>query len=529
MAFIKNTLRSRSTSRGSLQDEWINEDPGPSRGTEEVGRSDSEIWRTSYEPKDAQEDDNYSCTTKDPLGQLLLGISQSFNALRQQVGGSGVPEIPIEEVCRQFADKVDLETKNEEDVIQKTAKLAESNMVEASMAYQVVMPKLRAPTHFSPTDTLAKTSNWKEALALFPKQRFSGEDKSQSIVEFLRTCNQSQKVLNLSRSDFALMMTRSMTGAAWNQTSAFFDSGESIETVYQKLLTMYDNSPSPEESKEMLVRVRAQKSDTLQTLTAKILELATNAARLAGERGNTQQIVDMTGCRALIDALPQTNDFNSPRARAQLIYHELYAKLGEMPTFMKFAARLNAHAGEMNMLIRLHGESAHRGMPAKRKPYQRYSYMSSRDTRERNSKLARINNVNQNMSRTSSGGEKRALNHERGAPGTSQGIPQGTARMGKYCSLCGGTNHNATDICYKIRHNGRAILVMPSQKPCGLCEKIDQVKLYHPEKNCWHRDRPNSVGNTESGHSRKHRSHLQHRQRPSGGLRGRDRRERKSS
>merc|ERR1711860_281568 len=62
----------------------------------------------------------------------------------------------------------------------------------------------------------------------------------------------------------------------------------------------------------------------------------------------------------------------------------------------------------MNMLIRLHGESAHRGMPAKRKPYQRYSYMSSRDTRERNSKLARINNVNQNMSRTSSGGEKRA-------------------------------------------------------------------------------------------------------------------------
>ena len=39
----------------------------------------------------------------------------------------------------------------------------------------------------------------------------------------------------------------------------------------------------------MLVRVRAQKTDTLQTLTAKILELATNAARLAGEKGNTQQ------------------------------------------------------------------------------------------------------------------------------------------------------------------------------------------------------------------------------------------------
>ena len=114
----------------------------------------------------------------------------------------------------------------------------------------------------------------------------------------------------------------------------------------------------------------------------------------------------------MIDALPATNDFNSPRARAQLIYHELYAKLGEMPSFMKFAARLNAHAGELNMLIRLHGESAHRGMTGKAKPYQRYNpYRSSRD---RNSKLARINNVNQNMSRTSSGGEKRAPNNDRG-------------------------------------------------------------------------------------------------------------------
>ena len=169
---------------------------GPVRGTDEVGRSESDIWRTTYEPKDAQEDDNYSCTTKDPLGRLLLGISQSFNALRQKTGGAGIPEIPLDEVCRQFADKVDLEAKNEEEVMQKTAKLAESNMVEASMAYQVVMPKLRAPTHFSPTDTLAKTSAWKEALALFPKQRFSGEEKSESIVEFLRTCNQSQKVLN---------------------------------------------------------------------------------------------------------------------------------------------------------------------------------------------------------------------------------------------------------------------------------------------------------------------------------------------
>ena len=50
---------------------------------------------------------------------------------------------------------------------------------------------------------------------------------------------------------------------------------------------MYYTSLTPEESRDLLNKVRAQKTDTLQTLTAKILDLATNAARLAGEQGNT--------------------------------------------------------------------------------------------------------------------------------------------------------------------------------------------------------------------------------------------------
>ena len=225
MALIRNTLRSRSTSRGSLQVDWINEDPGPSRGTDEVERSNSEVWRYPYEPKDAQEDDNMICTTKDPLGQLLIGITQSFNAMRLKTGSTDVPKIPLEDVCKQFAEKIELDTKNEEEAIQKTAKLAENNMLEASMAYQVAMPKLRAPTHFAVTDSLAKPATLKEALAIFPKTKFSGDGKGESIVEFLKTMNHCQKVLNLSRTDFASMMTRSMTGAAYEKATAFFDSG----------------------------------------------------------------------------------------------------------------------------------------------------------------------------------------------------------------------------------------------------------------------------------------------------------------
>ena len=285
MALIRSALtRSRSTSRGSVQEEMIDDDQEFISGADEVERAESGGWRIPFELGDADQDENLKCIVNDPLGQLILGLSQSFNALRAKTGSTNLPEMSIEDVCKLFADKVAIDTKNEEEVMLRTAKLAEDNMVEASMAYQVVMPKLRAPTHFSPINTLVKPTAWKEAQALFPtKPGFSGEEKGECIVRFLRTCNQCQKILNLSRADFIEMMTRSMTGKAWHQTSAFFDSGESIETVYQKLLTMYDKSPSPEESKTELNKVKALKTDTLQSLTARILDLATNAARIAGE------------------------------------------------------------------------------------------------------------------------------------------------------------------------------------------------------------------------------------------------------
>ena len=106
MSRIRNALRSRSTSRGSVQEEMIEDDLEFDRGTDEVERAESDVWRIPFELRDAEQDENMKCMINDPLGQLILGLSQSFNALRAKTGNTGLPEMQIEDVCKLFADNL---------------------------------------------------------------------------------------------------------------------------------------------------------------------------------------------------------------------------------------------------------------------------------------------------------------------------------------------------------------------------------------------------------------------------------------
>ena len=65
------------------------------RGTDEVERAESDVWRIPFELRDAEQDENLKCITSDPLGRLILGLSQSFNALCAKTGSTGIPKIPL--------------------------------------------------------------------------------------------------------------------------------------------------------------------------------------------------------------------------------------------------------------------------------------------------------------------------------------------------------------------------------------------------------------------------------------------------
>ena len=82
----------------------IDDDQEFIRGTDEVERAESGVWRIPFELGDAEQDENLKCIVNDPLGQLILGLSQSFNALRAKTGSTGLPEMSIEDVCKLFTN-----------------------------------------------------------------------------------------------------------------------------------------------------------------------------------------------------------------------------------------------------------------------------------------------------------------------------------------------------------------------------------------------------------------------------------------
>ena len=248
-----------------------------------------------------------------------------------------------------------------------------------------------------------------------------------------------------------------------------------LRQFHFKLLTLFDDSRTPEESRELLINLKAKKTDKMQTLCARILELATEASRLAGEGVNIQNVIDLNSTQTHIQALPDTKDLNSPRRKGSQIFHELAAKLGHLPNFTQFVNRPSIHAGEFNDAIAIYGEGGNHDNTGGR-GRQYLGAIGYRNPRER-MKLARLNNVNQYTSHPSSGGGNRVPYKEMGYYRKGQGTSQGTASTGNYCSLCGRTNHNSTDVCYWIRHNGRPILVIPSQKPCSICESLSSRKV----------------------------------------------------
>ena len=61
--------------------------------------------------------------------------------------------------------------------------------------------------------------------------------------------------------------------------------------------------------------------------------------------------------------------------------------------------------------------------------------------------------------------------------------------MKQYCTLCGSSTHNASDICYKMRNeNNEIVPVPPSFAPCEICLKLSKT-LYHPPEFCFNKNK----------------------------------------
>ena len=487
---------SRSSSRTSLSSQ-----PEDIRAVKEM--IDTVEADTSQEPvtfmfdnTNDYDNEQLLATANDPLGSLILNISQTLNGLLLESKNKKTPKIDIGDLCQLYTEKMKRDTQKGEDQIEKTAKLAESNMLEASMNYHLITPKIQAPTYFSEVPTLNSVSKYKDALAVFGRNKYENNRVSPSVVEYLKLLNNSQAICKLSRAEFEQMMLRSTTGAAHKHIASFVQAGEDVETIYLKLLTLYDHSRTPEQCRDILNNLKAKKTDTLQTLCARILELSTEASRLAGQGEHLQQVIDLNATQALISALPNPPILGSPRRRVSQIFHELAARKGKLPTFTNLINRLSIYADEISDSIKLYGENVSKAfMPKGRQgSYNRTAMME--DNRGARGGYARINNLNQyggnQGNNYANSGARPKYNGPRQTNGRGgnqgQGASAAMGAQGKFCSLCRSTNHNSFDLCYKIKHNGRPILVQPTQSPCTICLAKTGLNYYHPQRFCFNKD-----------------------------------------
>ena len=499
---LKNPF-SRSSSRTSLNESMNQEEEDVIETLEDIGgNNDIKLFGNV----DNYNNEHLLSTANDPLGSLILNISQTLNGLLIESKNKKTPKIDIEELCQLYTEKLKHDDKKGEDQIEKTAKLAENNLLEASMNYHLITPKIRAPTYFSETPTLTTVSKFKDALTVFGRSKYENNKNSHSVVEFLKLLNNSQNICKLTRSEFEQMLLRSTTGPAHKHVAAFLQAGEDIETIYLKLLTLYDHSRTPEQCREQLNNLRARKTDTLQTLCAKILELATESSRLSGEGNHIQQVVDLNATQALISALPNPPILGSPRRRVSQIFHELAARKGQLPTFTQLINRLSIYADEITDSIKLYGESLGMTRNAANKRASNFNRSDDYTKQLRNPYgITRINNLNRDGpgQRAINRGinPARALNPARPDYDPRQaanirrtGALAGAKSPTKYCTLCGGNNHFSYELCYAMKQNGRPVLVQPTQAPCGVCLKKTGKKLYHPLRFCFNNNDSNTRG-----------------------------------
>ena len=156
---LKNPF-SRSSSRTSLNESMNQEEEDVIETLEDIGgNNDIKLFGNV----DNYNNEHLLSTANDPLGSLILNISQTLNGLLIESKNKKTPKIDIEELCQLYTEKLKHDDKKGEDQIEKTAKLAENNLLEASMNYHLITPKIRAPTYFSETPTLTTVSKFKDA------------------------------------------------------------------------------------------------------------------------------------------------------------------------------------------------------------------------------------------------------------------------------------------------------------------------------------------------------------------------------
>jgi hypothetical protein len=440
--------------------------------------------RTEYDTASLISDESNHLLNSDPLTAAVGQIFAAINSLNLD-GKSKQKFFNIEE----FAEKI----RKNNTYMQKEKHALEQNLnqcvknevstykkeqLDMDLNFHKLNPLIRVPDYFSPVETLTthdKKSNLYKVLP-FGKQKFSGKNDSVKISEFLLNLNFIQQKYKLSLSEFTQALQFSTTGPTFEVVSQSIDAGEPISAIYNKLMVLYDSSQTPFDAKRDLLYYKANKNQNLMSLTSEIQRLANISSKMTQNLAIRKSNADAEACQTFIHCLPpesQTLALNQ--------FNVLCTKTGAPPQFINFILFLHPYQTSIEADIKKNGENS--GKFSK----QNGSYKSPAYSRT-------IYNINSHSNTRFN--KSAQSNFQSRSPGQGSRHNKIDYMNKRKCLLCGGTNHEASNNCYKMRDsNGKQVKTTPVQKACGFCEKNYNERLFHQEKYCFRQNPRRPISN----------------------------------
>ena len=263
-----------------------------------------------------------------------------------------------------------------------------------------------------------------------------------------------------------LCMQKACTKDAFDLLTNSIAQSESVDSVYSKMILLYDTSLSPMEARKQLHDFVAYRDQNLIEISSKILKLTMRACAQTVQDKLRIELFNSESCYTLIKCLPMTSS-----SLCQQQYNILFTKMRHPPSFTDFTHFLDRNREIIDIDIKDNGKI--RGSRTNTLPF----YMEKQKKFQKS-----VYQINTGRNKNMSNGPYRFQRHN---AQPYKNIRQFNAQA---CSLCGQLNHRAAQGCYQMRNNeNRVVTVEPVIAPCGNCTDNNKT-LFHPEAYC--PDRP---------------------------------------
>ena len=426
------------------------------------------------------------------VGRIANDFYDSLGDKRRLLDGLEVVENQVNNIHLNTALQEAKSSTLESRLAETERKLKEDNLLDGMYENPMFVIQVKPPTDFPTRRRLKSTEDLTQAYKLFPRGtgRFSGERNSHfQVQEFLETLNEIQEFFQLNEEEFKARMLGSCTGKAHEMMTHWKKKGYTVPQLYHSLYLNFNKQDSPMAAQTKLDNFKILKTRSSAESESHVSQLALKASQKMpmGDARNT--FYDHLSANTYIEALP-----SQASAFVRTKYNDLAVQLKRPPSFSELSQILDPHRYYLDMEIRKHGQAPSKNKEDTNNKYINYvgeeNPRNHQGKREQHSKKGKQDNSHkkprfqkrdkyeQRTHRPDKQGKASAGKPE---PPGKPSNKQSDKRQDKYCSLCGGKNHNASEGCYRMKDDrGDMVLVTPAYGYCSLCPH----KLHHPEKYC---------------------------------------------